>query len=58
MLYNKEKKRVKQGVDCITCQYWDSKLKKCNGLNKNCFEYDEKTQKIIDGITKKAISII
>ena len=36
---------------------FDSKLKKCNGLNKTCFEYDEKTNTIIDGVTKMPVQL-
>lgn len=52
MLYNTKLKKVKTITDCPTCSYFDKKLKKCNGLNKICFEYDAKTQTIIDGNTK------
>jgi hypothetical protein len=37
MLYNIEKKEIKTDEMCIKCQYYDSKLLKCNGLNKCCF---------------------
>ena len=52
MLYNTKLKKVKTLTDCPTCAHFDKKLKKCNGLNKVCFEYDAKTQTIIDGNTK------
>ena len=39
-------------LDCANCAHFDRRTKTCNGLNKICFEYDEKTQTIIDGITK------
>ena len=52
MLYNTKLKKIKTVLDCPTCAYFDKKLKKCNGLNKICFEYDDKTQTIIDGNTK------
>jgi hypothetical protein len=32
-------------------------LKKCEGLNKNCFLYDEKTKTAIDGVTKLPIKL-
>lgn len=43
MLYNKNKKKVQKSVDCLTCEHFDKRLKKCNEIGKNCFEYDEKT---------------
>ena len=52
MLYNTKLKRVKTVQDCPTCACFDKRLKKCNGLNRVCFEYDAKTQTIIDGNTK------
>lgn len=57
MLYNKELKKVKASSDCITCQYFNKKLKKCNGIGKNCFEYDVKTKTAFDPITKLAIKL-
>ena len=56
MLYNREKKRVMQSSDCITCKYFDKYNKRCNnGIGKNCFEYDKITQVVIDPITKLPI---
>lgn len=55
MLYNKNLKRVQASSDCITCQHFDKKKKKCNGIGKNCFEYDPKTRTAIDPITKLPI---
>lgn len=52
MLYNTAKKRAKGISDCFTCAQFDKRLKKCNGLNKVCFEYDPNTQTMIDGNTK------
>lgn len=52
MLYNTKLKKVKTVLDCPTCPHFDKRLKKCNGLNRVCFEYDPKTQTIIDGKTK------
>ena len=52
MIYNIDLKRLTKQTDCITCSKFDKQLKKCNGLNKVCFEYDGKTQTIIDGNTK------
>ena len=59
MLYNLEQKRVKKKsvTDCINCPYFNVKLKKCEGLNKNCFLYDEKTKTIVDGVTKLPLKI-
>jgi hypothetical protein len=55
MLYNIKLKKVKKSSDCITCLYFDKKKKKCNGIGKNCFEYDPKTRTAIDPITKLPI---
>lgn len=52
MLYNTRLKRVKTVQDCPTCPHFDGRTKTCKGLNKICFEYDAKTQTIIDGKTK------
>lgn len=52
MLYNTELKKVKAVTDCPTCPHFDKKTKRCNGLNRVCFEYDPTTQTIIDGKTK------
>nr|DAI82535.1 MAG TPA: hypothetical protein [Caudoviricetes sp.] len=38
MLYNKNLKRTKTAVDCISCEHFDSTTKQCNGLNVTCFE--------------------
>lgn len=58
MLYNKDTKKPLNVVDCLQCVYFDKKLKRCNGLNKKCFEYDYKTMTIIDPITKLPIKIL
>lgn len=55
MLYNREKKAVKTNKDCLKCEYFDKKEKRCLGFNKKCFEYDAITGSIIDGITKLTI---
>lgn len=55
MLYNIEKKRVKKDIDCYSCEKYDARMKKCNGCNSICFEYDSLTNTIIDGITKMPI---
>lgn len=57
MLYNKDKKKIKSNADCLNCRYFDKELKKCNGIGKVCFEYDEKTNTAIDPVTKMAIKI-
>ena len=57
MLYNTKLKKVKTLTDCLTCAYFDKRLKKCNGLNKVCYEYDPRTMTIIDGKTKLPRSI-
>lgn len=57
MLYNIEQKKVQSFFDCYRCSYYDITLKKCNGLNKCCFIYDEKTKTIIDGVTKMPLDI-
>lgn len=57
MLYNKEKQKVKTNIDCLTCKYFDKQAKKCLGIGKNCFEYDEKSMTAIDPITKLPIKL-
>lgn len=57
MLYNKELKRTPDIKDCYNCPHFDKKKKHCNGLNSTCFEYDEKTKTVIDGITKLPIQL-
>lgn len=52
MLFNRKENRVRLETDCFTCPQFDRRLKRCNGINKVCFEYDEKTQTIIDGKLK------
>ena len=51
MLYNTEKGKIWTNMDCLTCEYFDKKLKKCKGKGKICFEMDKKTQTLIDPIT-------
>lgn len=59
MLYNNNRKKVKTALDCLTCEYFDQANKKCvGGIGKNCFEYDPKTQTIIDPKTKLPINLI
>lgn len=57
MLWNREKKKIQARVDCINCPYFDKKTKKCNGIGKNCFEYDQKSKTAIDPITKLAVKL-
>ena len=37
-------------TDCLNCEHFDRKNKKCNGLGKNCFIMD-KTGTLIDPVT-------
>lgn len=55
MFYNREKKRIKQATDCIKCELFDKKKKKCQGYGKICFEYDEIMGVAVDPITKLPI---
>jgi hypothetical protein len=57
MLYNIKNKKIRTNVDCVSCQCFDTFNKKCVGFGKICFEYDKKTNKIVDPITKKTITI-
>lgn len=57
MLYNIKKKKLATNVDCISCKHFDKFNKKCVGFGKICFEYDKKTNKIVDPITKKTMTI-
>lgn len=57
MLYNRDKQKIQKNVDCLTCPYFDGQKKKCNGIGKNCFEWDAKTQTAIDPITKLPIKL-
>lgn len=57
MLYDIEKKKVHSPIDCFTCPHYDSRLLKCHGANKCCFEYDEKTKTVIDGVTKLPLKV-
>lgn len=52
MLFNIEKDAVRTMVDCLECRFFDKNLKKCNGIGKICFEYDEKTKTLYDNITR------
>lgn len=57
MLYNIELKKVQGSIDCLSCPHFDKYKKKCNGIGKACFEYDPKTQVIIDPITKLPLNL-
>lgn len=57
MLYNYKLKKVHTNIDCLTCECFDKKKKKCNGIGKICFEYDEKTKTAIDPVTKLPIRL-
>lgn len=57
MLYNTEQKKICSKVDCQTCRCFDRHLKKCEGFQKVCFLYDEKTQTCIDVTTGLPIKI-
>lgn len=57
MLYNKKTRLIRKSKDCIKCEYFDKKKKKCNGLGVVCFEYDPKTSTCIDPITKLPIKL-
>lgn len=55
MILNTETNKIKTPTDCLTCEFWDKRLKKCNGIGKKCFEYDALTGTILDPITKLPI---
>lgn len=57
MLYNNNLGKIKTSADCVACFYFDKKLKKCKGIGKCCFEFDEKTNTAIDPITKLPIKL-
>lgn len=57
MLYSKNSKTIQTRKECMTCEYFDKKKKHCNGIGKNCFEYDVKTQTAIDPVTKLPIRL-
>lgn len=57
MLYNSEKNRLKTSMDCLDCIYFDKGEKRCNGLGKVCFLFDEKTNTVIDHITNLPINL-
>ena len=55
MLYNKNFKSTQKNTQCLNCELFDKKRKKCNGFGKICFEYDDKIQTVIDPITRLPI---
>lgn len=57
MLYNIDKQHIQTDDDCFTCQHFDLLRLKCDGYNKTCFEYDEATKTVIDGITHLPLTI-
>lgn len=57
MIYNLREQRIKRATDCVSCPYFDKTTKKCMGMNKNCFLYDEKTHTIVDGVTKLPLKV-
>lgn len=57
MLYNIELDKKQNYMDCWTCPYYNERMHQCEGLNKCCFEFDEKTQTCIDGVTRMPIRI-
>ena len=57
MIYDIDNKKIHNALDCLDCPYFDKKLKKCGGIGKRCFEYDEKTRTIIDPITKLPLKL-
>lgn len=57
MLYNIEQNEKQSVLTCANCQYFDKKTLLCSGINKACFEYDEKTDTIIDGVTKLPLNL-
>ena len=57
MLYNINKKTIQTNIQCLNCDAFDKKAKTCHGLGKYCFEYDKKTQTIIDPVTKLPIKM-
>lgn len=56
MFYNKSKSRIKQSTDCICCEFFDKKKKKCKGFGINCFEFDAITNVAVDPVTKLPIT--
>ena len=57
MLYNIKEKKIKNSALCLKCEHFDKKTHKCSGIGKVCFEYDSKTNTIIDAITKMPLKV-
>ena len=57
MLFNIKEKKVKNTTTCLNCKFYDKKKHKCSGIGKVCFEYDEKTQTLIDPITQMPLKL-
>lgn len=57
MLYNIKLHKEQSCTDCLKCDCFNHITKKCNGINKVCFEYDKKTMTIIDPITKLPLKL-
>ena len=51
MLYNIEQKTIKTDLTCLECPHFDKDLKKCVGIGKVCFEFDQVTNTCIDSVT-------
>lgn len=57
MLFNIKRNKVNKTGYCIGCQHFDRVKKQCNGIGKNCFEYDPKTKTVFDPLTKLPIKL-
>lgn len=57
MLFNIEKKQIKNTTHCLECKHYDKQYNKCSGIGKVCFEYDDKTQTILDPITQMPLKV-
>lgn len=57
MLYNIEQKEIRNVETCKKCKHYNKTTHQCFGIGVACFEYDSKTQTIIDNITKMPIKI-
>lgn len=57
MLFNIKEKKVKNTTTCLNCNFYDKQTHKCSGIGKVCFEYDEKTQTLLDPITQMPLKL-
>lgn len=57
MLYNIALKKVHTNADCMKCHYFDKDKKKCKGIGKVCYEYDEKNNTISDPVTNQKVKV-